>query len=182
MTHEIIETDIMGFLPNQRSSLALGRKTSAMQNFIDVNISKTGNDLLIKQGRLQGCGFFPECASEILAAEFIAKRFHTNIFQKFVGRQFFFVEDIHDTEAAVIGVNNLHPIIEREDNMVMGTGTSVCGARFKIELSQILRVGIATQNGKASGHAEMHQEAMAIIKVNQNIFGPAAEPQDLPAF
>ena len=91
------------------------------------------------------------------------------------------MEKVHDAKTAMIGVNNPYPVIERDDHMVMGARASVSSTRFKIELAQILRMGAAPQNGKTPGHPEMDQEAMAIIKVNQNIFGPAAEPQDLPA-
>jgi hypothetical protein len=91
------------------------------------------------------------------------------------------MKQVHDAEAAVIGVDNLHTIIEEEDHMVMGTGTGAIGTLFKIEFAQVVWPGIFIQNGETPGHAEMHQEAMAVVKVNQNILGPALEANDMPA-
>ena len=65
--------------------------------------------------------------------------------------------------------------------MVMGTRTRASRALLKIEFSQIVRPGVVTQNRETPGHAEMHQKAMAIVKVNQNILGPALEAHDPPA-
>jgi hypothetical protein len=91
------------------------------------------------------------------------------------------MKQVHDAKAPVIGVDNLDAIIEPEDHMVMGTGTGAFGALFKIEFSQVVWPGIFIQNRKAPGHSEMHQKAMAIVKVNQNILGPALEAYHLPA-
>jgi hypothetical protein len=91
------------------------------------------------------------------------------------------MEKIHDAKAAMIGVNNPHPIIERENNMVMEAGASINRTLFKIKFPQILGQRFIPQNSKAPGHAEMHQESMTVIKVNQNIFGPPLQTQNLPA-
>jgi len=50
-----------------------------------------------------------------------------------------------------------------------------------LRLSQIVRPLVGTENRETSRHAEMHQKAMTIVKVNQNILGPALEAHDLPA-
>ena len=92
------------------------------------------------------------------------------------------MKQIHEAEAAMVGVDNLHAIIEKEDHMVMGTGTGAIGTLFKIEFAQVVWPGVFIQNGEAPGHAEMHEKAKTIVKVNENILGPALETQDLPAF
>jgi hypothetical protein len=91
------------------------------------------------------------------------------------------MKQVHDAEATMVGVDNLHAIIEQEDHMVMGAGTGAIGALFKIKFAQIVWPGIFIQNRETPRHAEVDQEALAIIKVNQNILGPALEAHDLPA-
>jgi hypothetical protein len=91
------------------------------------------------------------------------------------------MQKVHDAEAAVIGVDNTHTIIEPEDYVIVRTGADANSTLLKIEFSQVVWPGIFIQNRKAPGHAEMHQKAMAIIKVNQNILGPALEAYDTPA-
>ncbi len=171
----------MANFANQGSRLALGGKRAAIQDFIDIDVPETSNDLLIKQGRFQGGRFFPESAGKKIGAEFIAEGFHSDIPQQPVACQFTFTEQVHDAEAAMIRVNNARSIIQGDDHMVMGTGTCVHGAGFKVKLSQIVRLRVAIQNRKAPSHAEMHQKAMAVIKVNQYILGPAMQAQNLPA-
>ena len=151
-----------------------------MQNLAHIDIAKTYNNLLIEQGGFQGGGFFPEPAGQKVGAEFIAEGLHADILQQLVAGHFIFMEQVHDAKAPVIGVDNLDAIIEPENYMVMGAGTGAIGTLFKIEFAQVVWPGIFIQNRETPGHAEMHQKAMAIIKVNQNILGPALEAHDMP--
>lgn len=152
-----------------------------MENFTHIDIAEACNDPLIKQGRFQGGGFLPEPACQKISTECIAEGLDADILEKLVTCHFIFMKQVHDAEAPMIGVNNLHAIIEQENYMVMGTGTGAIGALFKIEFSQVVWPGIFIQNGETPGHAEVDQEALAIIKVNQNILGPALQAHDLPA-
>ena len=181
MADNIIQAGIVGVFSNQGSRLALGRKAASMQNFTHIDVAKTCNDPLIKQGGLQGGGFFPKPAGQKIGAEFIAEGLHANVFQKPMACHFIFMEQVHDAEAAMVGVDNLHPIIEQEDHMVMGSGTSAIGTLFKIKFPQIVWLRVFIQNRETPGHAEMHQKTMAVVKVNQNILGPALEAHDMPA-
>lgn len=152
-----------------------------MKDFTHIDVAEACNDPLIKQGSFQGRGFLPEPAGQKIGAEFIAEGLDADILEKLVTCHFIFMKQVHDAEAPVIGVDNLHAIIEPENYMVMGTGTGAIGALFKIEFSQVVWPGIFIQNGETPGHAEVDQEALAIIKVNQNILGPAPQAHDLPA-
>jgi hypothetical protein len=91
------------------------------------------------------------------------------------------MKQVHDAEATVIGINNSHPIIECDDHVIMGAGTGASRTRLKIKLSQVVWLGVFIQNREAPSHAEVDQEAMAVVKVNQNILGPALQAHDMPA-
>jgi hypothetical protein len=91
------------------------------------------------------------------------------------------MKQIHDAEAAMVGVDDPHAIIEQEDHMVVGTGPGANGTLFKVKFAQVVRPGGFIQNRETPGHAEMHKKAMAVVKVNQNILGPALQAYDLPA-
>lgn len=175
MVHEIIEAGIMGILSNQRSGFAPGGEVGAKENLTGIDIAETSYNTLIEQGSFQRGRFFSECSGEILTTEFIAKGLHADILQELVTCQFIFMKKVHDAKAAMIGVNNPHAIIESEDHMVMGACARVNRSFLKIEFSQIVGLLPAAQDRKPPGHAEMHQKAMAIIKVNQNIFSTAAQ-------
>ena len=181
MAHEIIETGIVAKFANQGSGLALWRKRAAIQDFIDIDVAKARNNPLIKQGSLQGSGFFSKPPGQKGTTEFIAQRFNTDISQQPVACQLTFTEKVHDAEAAMIRVNNARSIIEGDDHVVMGTGTCTNGTRFKVKLSQIVGPGPAVQNRKTPGHPEMHQKVVTVIEVNQNILGPPMQSQNLPA-
>ena len=144
-----------------------------MQHLAHIDVAKPCNDPLIKQGGLQRGGFFPESCRQKSGAEFIPERLHADAFQKLVPCHFIFVKKVHDAEAAVIGINNPHAIIEQEDHVVMGPGTGANGALLIIKFAQVVWPCVFVQYRKAPGHAEMHEKAVAIIKVNQNILGPA---------
>jgi hypothetical protein len=181
MADNIIEAGVVGALANQCPGLPPGRKAAAMQNLAHIDVAQARDDPLIKQGSFQGGGFPPEPAGQKIGAEFIAEGLHADILQKLVACHFIFMEQVHDTEAPVIGVDNPHAIIEEEDHMVMGTGTGAKGTLFKIKLSQVVWPGVFIQDREPPSHAEMHQKAMTVVKVNQDILGPALQAYHPPA-
>ena len=88
-----------------------------------------------------------------------------------------FGEQVHDAEAAGIGVDDARAVIEVEHHMVVGPLPGLARRRLEIEFAEVARAP-CREHGEAPRHAEVDEQEFARIEARQDVFGPPPQAGD----
>ena len=132
-----------------------------------------------RRAAFRGADFPLNFSARYSRVEAVSERFDADVPQQLVGGRFAGRKQIHHAEAAGIAVDQAGSVGQRHHHMVMRTRGIAPGARLEVEFAEIA-APIGAQHGKAAGHAEMDEQAVAALDLGENVLCPAREPEDLP--
>ena len=167
----------------ERRRDALGRQGGAVQRLAGIDIAETGDHALVEQRRFERGLATVETGSQVLGIEVVAQRLRAEPGEELVVRCGRGVDQIHEPEAAGIGVDDAGAVIEQECDVIVNRRAGRVGALagLFVGLAQGQRPAARRVDGEAAAHAEMHEQALAVIEADQQIFRPPPDGLDAPA-
>ncbi len=141
-----------------------------VQGFTDINIAKARNQALVQKGRFQRGLPASKMIQQPGGPQFIAQRLNACPGKQRVLRQRIPPDQGHVAKTARVIVDNLHPLREVKDDMVMHTLaiSRMMKCPWQLFLARI-------NNPERPAHAQMHDENVPPFQIAQQIFGPATE-------
>lgn len=153
----------------------------APQRLADIYIAETGNVLLVKQRALQRLRLVPEAFGQIGGAEFVSCRLRAEIAEEGMGGEIGTSHHIHETETARIVIDDTTRAtcgLQMEDDVIVLLVLRSGMVEFARHAGGGSILNAALLNAKRTRHAEMRNQRVAVVEIDQQIFGAAAKADD----
>src|SRR5690606_11434898 len=157
----------LGARASHRASEAARAEAGPEQAFGDVDVAEPGDDALVEKRGLQGRAPSGEPLLQHGARELVAERLRAELLEELVIEEPVVGDEVHRAEAARVVEADLGTVLENEDDMVVRIARD---GRGRLDQNHPPR------------HAEMDEESLAAVEVNEDVLGAAAESLDAPPF
>src|ERR1700678_135154 len=166
--HRHTGRDFFELAPRNASGPPRRTHSGAKQNFGRVNIADAGDDSLIHDQVLDRRGPSARLRRKIVRVEFARQRLRAETLQLRRGSQRGALDQTNHAEAPRIVVYQPRPVIQRKFKMVV-VGIELAGIEAIVPMSQ------------AAGHAEVDEQHMVAVELDDQIFCAARQFHDSPA-
>jgi len=159
---------------------AVRRNAGAVERLADIDVAEARDHALIEQRCLDRGTAPVQPRRQNLRREFVAERFGAKRREMGIGVEIGFGDQIHEAEAAVIGIDDAGAILHVEDDVVMRAEAGAIARRGMMELAGRQPAARRRMDREAARHAEMDQQHLLAFEAGENVFCAAVEPFDTP--
>lgn len=166
--------------PGNARRASLRREARTEQRLTHIDIAQPRHVALVEQGGLDGCLPPAQPLGEKGCGKLVPQRLRPHR-QKMPARlKLCLRHEIHEAEAAVIGIDDARAVLHVEHDMVMPLA-----ARHVVVEEAGRKPAVRGMNGEAPGHAQMHDEDFAVrpfrglrLQMDEDIFRTAPQMPD----
>lgn len=151
-----------------------------MERLADIDVAEARDHALIEQRCLDRGTAPVQPRRQNLRREFVAERFGAKRREMRIGVEIGFGDQIHEAEAAVIGIDDTRAVLHIKNDVIMPAEAGAVARRGMMELAGRQPAARRRMDREAARHAEMDQQHLFAFEAGENVFRPAVEPLDTP--
>src|SRR5579883_868424 len=163
-------------LQSDRAGRAFRGQPGPVQGFADIDVAEPGDEALVEQRRLERPFAAGEQAGKRGAVQIVAERLETEPFERRGVARLVERLDPHRAEAARIVVDDARAVGEADRHMIMRR--IFRAGEMEFARRRLLPVALDAERPR---HAEMHDQSLAAVEMDENVFGAARQLDDRPA-
>ena len=154
-----------------------------MQRLTGIDVAEPGHHALVEKRRFERRAAARKGRPQIFGIEVVAEGLGTKRAEERMARRRRGVDDVHQAEAAGIGVDDAGAVIEQEGHVIVARrfGGRTRRGELVITLAQRHWPAGWRVDGEAAAHAEMHEEAVAAVEPDQEVLCPPSDRVDAAA-